>query len=82
MCGFFFNTSQSDIYNFQLNIEKFNKLQHRGVDNSSHLEISSSKKIFMGHFRLYINDLEDRANQPLKSDSNTYYILFNGVISG
>lgn len=80
MCGFFFNTSQSDIYNFQLNIEKFNKLQHRGVDNSSHLEISSSKKIFMGHHRLSINDLEDRANQPLKSDCNNYYILFNGEI--
>lgn len=80
MCGFFFHTSHDEIYNIQTNIEKFNRLKHRGVDNSSFQEFELIKKIFMGHHRLAINDLDDRANQPLKSDCENYHILFNGEI--
>lgn len=80
MCGFFFNTSQGDNYSTIVNNEKFNRLKHRGVDNSTFKEFETNKKIFMGHHRLAINDLDKRANQPLKSDCNNYCILFNGEI--
>lgn len=80
MCGFFFNSSLKGNYNYELNINKFNKLKHRGIDNSSHIQVATNKKIFLGHHRLAINDLDDRGNQPFKSDCDNYYLLFNGEI--
>ena len=80
MCGFFFNTASDYIYNLESNILRFNKLKHRGVDNSSYEEIQFNKKIFLGHHRLSINDLDNRSHQPMKSLCQKYYILFNGEI--
>ena len=75
----FFNISSSEIYNKDSNLLRFDKLKHRGIDNSSFIEIIN-KKIFLGHHRLSINDLDRRANQPMKSDCGNYHILFNGEI--
>jgi len=80
MCGIYLSSSPSSEYNLSINIEKFNSLKHRGVDNSSYLEISSTNKIFLGHHRLSINDLSSRANQPFYTDCKKYYVLFNGEI--
>lgn len=80
MCGFFFNTAFDYAYNLKTNINRFNKLQHRGVDNSSYEEIFFNKKYFLGHHRLSINDIGHRSNQPMKSMCDKYYILFNGEI--
>lgn len=80
MCGFYFNISLPLEFDHNSNIEKFNKLKHRGVDNSSYIEIDTDKKIFMGHHRLSINDLSNRSNQPFHTDCKKFYILFNGEI--
>lgn len=80
MCGYFFNTAKSKSYCFDKNIYKFNKLKHRGVDDSSITELKIQKKIFMGHHRLAINDLHTRSNQPFQSECGNYYVLFNGEI--
>jgi len=61
-------------------IENLNRtLSHRGPDNSS-LELYSfkNKKLFLGHNRLSIQDLDPRANQPMQTDK--FVIVFNGEI--
>ncbi len=80
MCGFFLNFSLTENYNLKENLIKFNKIKHRGVDNSEFIEIDKYGKIFLGHHRLSINDLSKKANQPLKSKCKNYVILFNGEI--
>ena len=53
-------------------------LEHRGPDHSSHNFINDS--ICLIHTRLSIIDLNDRSNQPFKSDDKRYTIVFNGEI--
>jgi len=54
-------------------------LNHRGPDNSSVVEYKfGDKKLFLGHNRLSIQDLNQNANQPMHS--NRFAIVFNGEI--
>lgn len=57
-------------------------LKHRGPDFSNSLVISKFDflDIVLGHNRLSIIDLTFSANQPMKSHSNRYTIIFNGEI--
>ena len=62
-------------------IKKFNKslkfLYNRGPDNQSTKELN--KKLFFGHTRLSIIDLDENSNQPFNVDNN-YYITYNGEL--
>ncbi|XWN37474.1 MAG: asparagine synthase (glutamine-hydrolyzing) [Balneola sp.] len=53
-------------------------LQHRGPDASS--TWSNGHNCTLGHVRLSILDLDERANQPMQDESSRYQIVFNGEI--
>ncbi len=53
-------------------------LQHRGPDASS--TWSNGHNCILGHVRLSILDLDERANQPMQDESSRYQIVFNGEI--
>lgn len=80
MCGFYFSKTNLANYNFKEQLDKFNKIKHRGVDHSSYLEIKDKSYYFIGHHRLAINDLNPRSNQPFVSNCKNIYLLFNGEI--
>ena len=80
MCGLFvvFSTNavtyKSNIQNCQNGLRV---LQNRGPDsNGSLIECD----ILFGHTRLSIQDITSTANQPLKSPSSRYVLVFNGEI--
>ena len=55
------------------------KISHRGPDASGTF-FNSDKKIYLGHRRLSIIDLDTRSNQPLWDLNNKACIIFNGEI--
>jgi len=56
-----------------------NTMSHRGPDNSTIKEYNfNNKRLFLGHNRLAIQDLDIKANQPMESER--YVIVFNGEI--
>ncbi|MCF6339841.1 MAG: asparagine synthase (glutamine-hydrolyzing) [Sulfurimonas sp.] len=63
-----------------IEIEKLNSLMsHRGPDNSTVKEYRiKDKKLFLGHNRLAIQDLDVKANQPMEIER--FSIIFNGEI--
>ncbi len=77
MCGI------AGIINFSKEIDEnlmFRMLdiqKHRGPDYKG---FYNGGKIFLGHNRLSIIDLSEKANQPFKDYSNRYIIVFNGEI--
>lgn len=64
------------------NIIKMNQaLAHRGPDASDWKTFPfGGYRIYLGHTRLKIIDLSDRANQPMTVVPERYYLLFNGEI--
>jgi len=77
MCSIlgYLNTSlsTSDIEHINL------KLARRGPDNASVKEYSlNGKNVFFAHNRLSIQDLDEKANQPMENDR--FAIVFNGEI--
>jgi asparagine synthase (glutamine-hydrolysing) len=52
-------------------------IAHRGPDNKGFFKESN---VFLGHTRLSIQDLSERANQPMFSQDGKYVIIFNGEI--
>ncbi|MDB4684336.1 asparagine synthase (glutamine-hydrolyzing) [Akkermansiaceae bacterium] len=52
-------------------------LKHRGPDS---INTYKNEKIFLGHTRLAILDLDDRANQPMESKCGEYILIYNGEI--
>lgn len=54
-------------------------MRARGTDAAGYWQ-NSEAGISLGHRRLSIIDLDERANQPLLSDDNRYVIVFNGEI--
>lgn len=54
-------------------------MHHRGPD-AFRLEMIEEGGVMLGHQRLKILDLNDRANQPMKSACGRYLIVFNGEI--
>ena len=53
-------------------------LAHRGPDAQG--QWSNGRNVVLGHTRLSILDLHDRANQPMTDDSGRFTIVFNGEI--
>ena len=76
MCGILGVYDSSGVNKYRFN-ESLNKLYHRGPDNQSEKEIS--KKLFFGHTRLSIIDLDSSSNQPFFEDEN-HILTFNGEI--
>ncbi|SMF75387.1 asparagine synthase (glutamine-hydrolyzing) [Pseudobacteriovorax antillogorgiicola] len=59
----------------------FNSLVHRGPDGKGYSQRRvSSFWVGLGHLRLAIIDIDERASQPFKSDDGRYELVFNGEI--
>lgn len=54
-------------------------LAHRGPDGAG-AYFSSDKSVALGHRRLSIIDLSERADQPMSNEDGTVWIVFNGEI--
>jgi asparagine synthase (glutamine-hydrolysing) len=52
-------------------------IMHRGPDSHDYFR---QPNIFLGHTRLSILDLSEKANQPMFSEDNRYVIIYNGEI--
>lgn len=75
MCGIigqYDNQIDTDAFVFKRDL-----LKHRGPDSSG-LFVSDDKKLALGHRRLSIIDLSDRARQPMKIGD--YVIVYNGEV--
>ena len=79
MCGFFFYIQKKNI-NSSL-IKKLKKttdlIKHRGPDSKQYF---IKNNIFAGFYRLSVQDLNIRSNQPFFSPDKRYMLLFNGMI--
>lgn len=73
MCGIFFYYGKS--FKEEYLKELFNKIKHRGPDNSQFLTL---KNLCFGFHRLSINGLDNLSNQPFTIDNN--YLICNGEI--
>jgi len=79
MCGI------AGIISFQKNLTEEELIRmrdsmiHRGPDGSG-LWISENKKVILGHRRLSILDLSEKANQPMSNEDGSLQIVFNGEI--
>jgi len=78
MCGIFGVLSKLKIDRQQF-IKSLKTLQHRGPDNTRFWN-DEQQTVFLGHTRLSIIDISERANQPMLSDDGRYIIVFNGEI--
>ena len=76
MCGILFtndpNVNKKDF------IDALCEMKHRGPDSPGGYVSYKDNKL--GHNRLKIIDLNNRSNQPLKSNNKKYDIIFNGEI--
>ena len=83
MCGFVGFCSSSDPLGKDSSIQIINKmsetLTHRGPDSYGFWQ-SSNKKLVFGFRRLAIQDVSQKGNQPMHSESGQYVIVFNGEI--
>ena len=80
MCGISGFIDYKLDYNKELVIQDMvSSLKHRGPD-SQNVWKSCDKKIFIGHSRLSIRDLNERSNQPIISSDNRFILSYNGEI--
>lgn len=77
MCGIAGFFSPEKIFNQSDLMTMTNSLQHRGPDASG---FYYDEFIGLGHRRLSIIDLSERANQPLFSDNDRFVIIYNGEV--
>lgn len=79
MCGIvgFFKSNKNNFCSKKLIIEQVKLLQHRGPNNKGYL---LEKNITLGHTRLSILDLSNKANQPMFSDCGRYVMTYNGEV--
>jgi len=77
MCGIIGSKNANNLINKQLALSYLNK---RGPDSSNEY-FDIDENLWLGHTRLSIQDLSEKANQPMSSDSNDSYVIsFNGEI--
>ena len=76
MCGILGITTTKNINNSVFN-SALETINHRGPDSR---DIYNDKKIFLGHTRLAIIDLDERSNQPMRSQCGQYILVYNGEI--
>ncbi len=73
MCGINGITTENPMLVEQMNA----RIKHRGPDGS---RVWEGDGITLGHNRLAIIDLSDRALQPMHSEEGSHHIVFNGEI--
>jgi asparagine synthase (glutamine-hydrolysing) len=78
MCGILYYNSNSKL-DTKVFAKALETLNHRGPDNSDYQSFNNNK-VFLGHTRLKIIDLQNRANQPFISKCKRYSLIFNGEI--
>lgn len=76
MCGFVVGISKGSFPTLS-GIKALDRLAARGPDGSG---VWENDGIFLGHRRLAILDLDERALQPMRSICNRYVIVYNGEI--
>lgn len=84
MCGIFsIVTDTSSDAHKQVNFYKlgFDKIKHRGPDNTHHETFTiGDTNYFLGFHRLSIMGLDSISDQPMSDESNTIYLICNGEI--
>lgn len=79
MCGINGVFSKSEISKIEQRIIKMNdSVLHRGPESGSYYLYQN--KLAFGHRRLSIIDKHERSNQPMKTKSGVWHIVFNGEI--
>lgn len=78
MCGLIGFISKNNISK-NLIFQMLDSLKHRGPDSSDYF-LDSRFNLFLGHTRLSILDISDKANQPITSKNKRYVMIFNGEI--
>ena len=76
MCGFLCSFGVDAVHREQL-VRSLESMESRGPDGEG---VVFSDRVFLGHKRLAIQDLDDRALQPMSSHCGRYKIVFNGEI--
>ena len=80
MCGITGFVNFDNLNNYQNVLKEMaNSIEFRGPDNTN-FYFDQENHVALGHNRLSIIDLNERSNQPLKSNNGRYIILFNGEI--
>ena len=77
MCGLLGYTSLSSSISSDSFSHILSSLNHRGPDSSGIISIRNGH---LGHTRLSIQDLSDKAGQPFISACNRYFLVYNGEI--
>ena len=72
-----FKSNKNNFCSKKLIIEQVKLLQHRGLTIKV---IYWKKNITLGHTRLSILDLSNKANQPMFSDCGRYVMTYNGEV--
>lgn len=81
MCGIAGFITDQNFYNEKciMNLDNMiYKLKHRGPNSSG--KWIYKNQLYLGHTRLSIQDLSDKANQPMISSNNRFILIFNGEI--
>lgn len=80
MCGISGILSFNIQSKLSVNLKKMtDAIQHRGPDGEGHW-LNEEQNVGLGHRRLSIIDLSEKASQPMISKDNRYVITFNGEI--
>ncbi|HRH98664.1 MAG TPA: asparagine synthetase B, partial [Prosthecobacter sp.] len=79
MCGILGGLSLQKTLDQDLCRRALDLMNHRGPD-AGRLEFLEGDRCVLGHKRLKILDLNDRANQPMASACGRYLIIFNGEV--
>jgi len=82
MCGIY---GFLNISGLSIDCSIFNKmeqlLRHRGPDDKGiFIDGENKTNCVLGHTRLSIVDLSDKAKQPMSNEDNSLYLVFNGEI--
>mgnify|MGYP003625081488 FL=1 len=75
MCGIIGGNSFSSTKRV---VKGLHSMMHRGTDGNVILKFDSGNHL--SHNRLSIQDLSEKANQPMVSDCGNYYLAFNGEL--
>ncbi|MEZ8195296.1 asparagine synthase (glutamine-hydrolyzing) [Vibrio cortegadensis] len=80
MCGFvFYKSIKKNVDVLSTTKKMLDKIEHRGPDGSN-LYYYEEQNLALGHNRLAIIDLDERADQPLLSKCKNVKLVFNGEI--
>jgi asparagine synthase (glutamine-hydrolysing) len=81
LCGFVTQTNQNRSDWTSILHRMTNVLAHRGPDQAGYRVFDGGKTtVALGHRRLSIIDISERANQPISNEDDSLSIVFNGEI--